>query len=216
MTDQVQKLTSLQKSMARQMTKSLEAPQFQLATDVDCTRLLEFKKRSPFKPSVTTILAKLVADELVKFPLLNSSWNEDAIILHEEVNLGIAVDTKRGLLVPVIRDASQKDLQEIHRGMELIKEKRESGKFSMDDLADATFTISNLGAFNISFFSAIVNMPQVGILAVSKMTEMPVVRFGQITTASVMRLCLSMDHRVVDGAYGSRFMSELAASIENL
>jgi pyruvate/2-oxoglutarate dehydrogenase complex dihydrolipoamide acyltransferase (E2) component len=216
MTDQIQKLTPLKKAMAKQMTRSLEAPQFQLETDVDCTKLLEYRKNAGYKPTITTILARLVAQTLLHFSLLNSSWGGDCVVMHDEVNLGIAVDTSRGLLVPVIRNAEMKTLLEIHEAMNLMKEKRERGNFSMDELIGGTFTISNLGSYNISSFKAIVNVPEVGILAVSKMVETPVIRNGQIISANIMRMCLSIDHRVVDGAYGSRFMSELAGSIESL
>ena len=216
MSEVIQKLTQQKKAMSRQMIKSLEAPQFQLETEVDCTRLVEYRNGLGFRPTFTTILAKLTADTLVNFPGLNSSWGGDCIVVHDEVNIGIAVDTKRGLLVPVIRNASQKTLLEVHKAMEEIKGKRDSGKFTLDEMSGGTFTISNLGAFNITSFRAIVNVPEVGILALSKMVDTPVVRGGQIISAKLMRLCLTIDHRVVDGAYGARFLTELAAAIENL
>lgn len=216
MTDQIQKLTPLKKAMARQMVKSLEAPQFQLETEVDCTRMLEFKENTGYNPSITTILAKLAANTLLHFPYLNSSWGGDCIVLHEEVNISIAVDTSRGLLVPVIKNADKKSLQEVHSTMEAIKEKRERGNFTLEELSGGTFTISNLGANNVTSFKAIVNVPEVGILAVSRMVEMPIIHHGQIAAARILKLCLSLDHRVVDGAYGSRFLTELAAAIESL
>jgi pyruvate dehydrogenase E2 component (dihydrolipoamide acetyltransferase) len=216
MSEQIQKLTPLKKAMGKQMMRSLEAPQFQLETEVDCTKLIEYRKNVDYKPTITTILTKLVADTLLNYPNLNSSWGGDCIVVHEEVNIGIAVDTKRGLLVPVIKDAANKSPLEIHEAMEVIKAKRESGKFTMDEISGGTFTISNLGPFNITSFRAIVNVPEVGILAISKMADVPVVRNGQIISAKMLRMCLSVDHRVVDGAYASRFMTELAASIENL
>jgi pyruvate dehydrogenase E2 component (dihydrolipoamide acetyltransferase) len=216
MSEQIQKLTPLKKAMGKQMIRSLEAPQFQLETEVDCTRLIEYRKNVGFKPTFTTILAKLVADTLLNYPNLNSSWGGDCIVMHDEVNIGIAVDTKRGLLVPVIQNAAKKTLLEIHKAMEEIKAKRDLGNFTMDEMSGGTFTITNLGAFNITSFKAIVNVPEVGILAVSKMADTPVVRNGQIVSAKIMRICLSIDHRVVDGAYGSRFMTDLAATIESL
>ena len=216
MTDQIQKLTPLKKAMAKQMARSLEVPQFQLETEVDCTRLLEYKKNAGYNPSITTILTKLTANTLSHFPYVNSSWGGDCIVLHSEVNMGIAVDTSRGLLVPVIRNTETIPLRDIHTAMETIKEKRERGNFTLEELSGGTFTISNLGSNNITSFKAIVNTPEVGILAVSKMVEMPVFRNGQIVAARILKLCLSLDHRVVDGAYGSRFMTELAATIESL
>lgn len=216
MNDEIQKLTPLKKAMGKQMTRSLEAPQFQLETVVDCTRLVQYRKSLAYKPTFTTILTKLVADTLVNFPTLNASWGGDCIVVHDEVNIGIALDTNRGLLVPVIQDAAKKSLEEMHAAMEGLKEKRDSGKFSLDELSGGTFTISNLGTYNIASFRAIVNVPEVGILALSKMADTPVVRDGQIVAARMMSMCLSIDHRVVDGAYGSRFLTELATKIESL
>lgn len=202
--------------MAKQMARSLEAPQFQLETEVDCTKLIEFRKTLEYKPTYTTILAKLAADILVNYPILNSSWGGDSILVHEDINMGIAVDTQRGLLVPVIKNAVKLTLFEIHEAMEEIKGKRESGKFSLDELSGGTFTITNLGIYNITSFKAIVNVPEVGILSLSKMTDRPVVRNGQVVSAKILRMCLGIDHRVVDGAYGSRFLTEFVAKIENL
>jgi pyruvate dehydrogenase E2 component (dihydrolipoamide acetyltransferase) len=216
MTDQMKKLTPLMKAMARQMTKSLEAPQFQIETEVDCAKLIDYRNKLSFKPSYTSILTKLTADNLRNFPHLNASWGEDYLVLHEEVNIGIATDTQRGLLVPVIKNASNKTLLEIHHAMEDIKAKRELGKFSLEDLSGGTFTISNLGLFNVTSFHPVVNVPEVGILAISKIMDIPVVRSGQIVCGKSMRISLSVDHRVVDGAYCAHFMTELANSIQCL
>lgn len=216
MGDRTLKLTSLRKAMGRQMTKSLEAPQFQLETEVDCTKLIEYRNSVNYRPTFTTILTKVVADTLVHYPELNSSWGTDCLILHDEVNIGIAIDTNRGLLVPVMRDVANKSLLEIHNLMEEIKTRRELGKFSLDELTGGTFTISNLGPYNITSFKAVVNVPEVGILAISKIINMPVVRNDQIVSTNIMRICLSADHRVVDGAYCSRFLTELVALLESL
>ena len=216
MSEQIKKLSPLKKAMGKQMTKSLEAPQFQLEAEVDCTKLIKYRSGLSFRPTYTTILTKLVADTLVNYPDLNSSWSEDGLILHEDVNIGIAIDTNRGLLVPVIKSVANRSLHEIHEAMEEIKAKRESGKFSLDELSGGTFTISNLGSFNITSFHAVVNVPEAGILAVSKIMEMPAVRNGQILCTKIMGICLSADHRVVDGAYCSRFLTDLVALIEDL
>jgi len=216
MSDQNKKLTPLGKAMAKQMIKSWEAPQFQLETEIDCKRIIEYRESVGFKPSFTTILVKAAADTLLKFPVLNSSWDDDCIIVHDKVNMGIAVDTQRGLLVPVIRDAGEKSIREIHEAMEAIKIKSQRGNFTMEEMKDATFTVSNLGKFNITSFKAIVNAPEAAILAVSKMTDVPVVRSGNIVPARIMRISLSVDHRVADGATGARFLTELAIALENL
>jgi pyruvate/2-oxoglutarate dehydrogenase complex dihydrolipoamide acyltransferase (E2) component len=216
MSDQIKKLSQLGKAMGKHMTASWEAPQFQLETEVDCARLIEYRNTLDFKPSFTTIIAKAVADTLKKFPQINASWGGDCIVLHDDINIGIAADTGRGLLVPVIKDAENKSIAEMHEAMEHIKSKSERGNFSIEDMSGGTFTISNLGIFNITSFKAIVNAPEAGILAVSKMTDTPVVRNGQIVPAKIMRLNLSLDHRVTDGATGARFLTELATVLESL
>lgn len=210
------KLTPMKKAMVKQMVRSLEIPQFQVETEVDCTKLMALRKEVPCKPSVTTVLAKAVSEVLKNHPLLNGSFVDAASVeTHDEIGLGIAADTPKGLVVPVIHNAGSLSLQEFHEAMEGIKEKSKKGNFGMEDLAGGTFTISNLGMFNVTSFKAIVNAPQVGILALSKIVERPVIRNGEIQSARIMRVSLSADHRVVDGAGCARFLSELAELIEN-
>jgi pyruvate dehydrogenase E2 component (dihydrolipoamide acetyltransferase) len=216
MNDQIKKLTQLGKAMGKHMAKSWEAPQFQVETEIDCARLVEYRKALSIKPSFTTIITKAVADTLKKYPMLNASWGDDCIIVHDEINIGIAVDTGRGLLVPVIKDAASKSIEEMHEAMEQIKSKSARGNFTLEEMSGGTFTISNLGIFNITSFKAIVNAPEAGILAVSKMSDIPVVRDGKIVPAKIMRVSLSIDHRVTDGATGARFLTELSAALENL
>jgi len=215
MNEQV-RMSPLQKAMCKQMVRSWAAPQFQLETEVNCHKLIEFRNAFDFRPSYTTILTKVVADLLVKHPMLNASLGDDAIILHEKVNIGIATDTKRGLLVPVIQDAANKSLLEIHEAIENIKAKTDRGNFTMEEMSNGTFTISNLGIFNVTSFKAIVNAPQAAILAVSKIREVPIICEGQIVAGKMMTLSLSVDHRVTDGATGARFLSELVTVLENL
>ena len=216
MPDTEKKLNGMKKAMARQMTKSWEAPQFHLDTAVDCAALIAYRKSLPFKTSYTTILVKVIAEVLANYPELNSSWNETNILAHSDINMGVAVDTKRGLVVPVIPNADQKSLEEIHAAMEAIKEKGKTGMFRMEDLADGTFVISNLGMYNVTSFTAIVNAPNAAILSVGKMADVAVVKDGRIVPGKQMYLGLSGDHRVTDGATGARFMTELAQRLESL
>lgn len=216
MSDIEKKLTGMKKAMARQMAKSWEAPQFHLDTAVDCEKLIAYRKNLPFKTSYTTILVKCVAEVLAEFPELNSSWNDTNIIEHTDINMGIAVDTKRGLVVPVIRNADKKSLEEIHEDLEAIKAKGKTGMFRMEDLADGTFVISNLGMYNVYSFSAVVNAPNAGILSVGKMIDTVAVKDGQIVPVKQMFIGLSGDHRVTDGATGARFMTALAEKLETL
>jgi pyruvate dehydrogenase E2 component (dihydrolipoamide acetyltransferase) len=130
--------------------------------------------------------------------------------------MGIAVDTKRGLLVPVIKEAEQKSLEEIHEAMNGIKEKSKKGNFNMEELSGGTFILSNLGMLNISAFTAIVNAPNAAILSVGKMKDEPVIEQGELSVGKTMTLCLNMDHRVVDGAAGAKFLTELVRRLEEI
>lgn len=210
------KLTPMKKAMAKQMARSLEIPQFQIETEVDCGKMMALRKTVEYKPSVTTVLAKAVAIILKNHPMLNSSFVDVAnVAIHDTIGLGIAVDTPKGLVVPVIPDAGELSLKEFHDKMGVIKEKSQKGNFAMEDLMDGTFTISNLGMFNVTSFKAIVNSPQTAILAMSKIVEKPVICNGEIKAAKIMKISLSADHRVIDGASCARFMSDLAELIEN-
>jgi pyruvate dehydrogenase E2 component (dihydrolipoamide acetyltransferase) len=205
----------MKKAMVKQMVRSLEIPQFSIETEVDCGKIMSLRKEISFRPSVTTIFAKAVADTLKKYPILNSSFVDTAnIAVHDEIGLGIAADTPKGLVVPVIHNAGNLSLKEFHEEMESIKEKSKEGNFRVEDLTESTFTISNLGMFNVTSFKAIVNAPQTGILALSKIVERPVVYDGELKIARIMKISLSADHRVTDGAGCARFLSELAKTIE--
>jgi len=216
MSDVVKKIGPLSKAMARQMTKSWEAPQFSVETDVDCTAMIAARTRLPYRPSYTTLLIKCTADALREFPALRSSWTEEGILEHEDVNIGVAVDTRRGLLVPVVQGAADLSLEALHEAMQSIKAKSEKGNFAMEEMSGSVFTISNLGMFDVISFKAIVNAPEAAILAVSKMAETPVVRDGVLAVAKLMRLTLSADHRVTDGATCARFLGDLKKRLESL
>lgn len=179
--------------------------------------MIAYRKSLPFKVSYTTILIKAVADTIAEFPIMNSSWDDGTkIIQNENINMGVAVDTKRGLLVPVIRDADKLPLEEIHRCMGDIKNKSGKGNFNMNDLNGGTFVVSNLGMFNIHAFSAIVSSPNSAIISAGKMEEVPMVKDGEIVIGKTMTIALNMDHRVIDGATGAKFLTALAERLETL
>lgn len=210
------KLTPMKKAMVKQMVKSLETPQFQIETEVDCGKLMELRKKAEWKPSVTTIAARAVTEVLKNHPLLNASFIDGAAIeVYDEIGLGIAVDTPKGLVVPVIHNAGQLDLKDFHEAIEGIKEKGKKGNFSIEDLAGGTFTISSLGMFPVTSFKAIVNAPQTGILALSRIMEKPVISDGEIKAGRIMKVSLSADHRVVDGAGCARFIQGLKELLEH-
>lgn len=211
------KLSPLGKSMGKQMVKSWEAPQFTHFTVINCEQMITYRKNLPFKVSYTTILIKAVADTIAEYPIMNSSWDDGTkIIQNENINMGVAVDTKRGLLVPVIRDADKLSLEEISRCMEDIKNKSGKGNFTVNDLSGGTFVVSNLGMFNITSFTAIVNAPNSAIISAGKMEEVPLVRNGEIVSGKTMTVALNMDHRVIDGATGAKFLTALAERLETL
>lgn len=211
------KLSPLDKSMGKQMVKSWEAPQFTHFTVINCEQMITYRKNLPFKVSYTTILIKAVADTIAEYPIMNSSWDDGTkIIQNENINMGVAVDTKRGLLVPVIRDADKLSLEEISRYMEDIKNKSGKGNFTVNDLSGGTFVVSNLGMFNITSFTAIVNAPNSAIISAGKMEEVPLVKNGEIVSGKTMTIALNMDHRVIDGATGAKFLTALAERLETL
>lgn len=211
------RLSALGKSMGRQMIKSWEAPQFTHFSVIHCENMIAYRKKLPVKVSYTTILIKAVADTIAEFPIMNASWDDGTkIILHENIHMGVAVDTKRGLLVPVIKDADKKSLEEIHRAMEEIKKKSVKGNFSMEDLSGGTFVVSNLGMFHIHAFTAIVNAPNGAIISVGRMEDVPIIKDGKIVAGKTMQIALNMDHRVIDGATGAKFLTALAERLETL
>lgn len=217
MNEQVVKLSGLHKAMSRQMVASWsEVPQFHLETEVDCSALIELRKRVAYRPSYTAIIAKAAADTLAKHPALNASWRSDHIVQFQEINVGIAVDTKRGLMVPVIRDVANKTLQEVEEELKKIKLKAEKGNYTIEELTEGTFTISNLGMYRVNAFNSIVNAPQAAILAIPRMySTLCMLPDGQIGTKMIMRPLLSVDHRVTDGATGAKFVTDFAKLLEN-
>ena len=216
MADTDKKLTAVGKAMAKQMDRSWTAPQFSVETEVACEAMIAYRKSLPFKPSYTTILAKVIGDMLPDYPKFRSSWAEDHIVEHDQINIGIAVDTGRGLLVPVLFDVNHKDLEQLHNDMEQIKAGSAKGLYTMEQMQGSVFSISNLGIFNVTSFKAIVTYPESAILAVGKMVEKPLVKDGQIVIGKTMKLSMSADHRIIDGATNARFMTELAMRLENL
>jgi pyruvate dehydrogenase E2 component (dihydrolipoamide acetyltransferase) len=146
---------------------------------------------------------------------VNASWRDGKLELHDEVNLGVAVGVEDGLLVPVLRSAQRLGLEEIARRTTELTARARQGKFGTEDLRGATFTLSNLGMFDIEEFSAIINPPQAAILAVGAVKERAVVRDGTLTVAKTMKATLSCDHRVLNGTEGARFLVDLKGLLQS-
>ena len=213
----------VQKRMAERMASSFrDAPHFYLHSEADCRSLLALRQallprleeRYGVHITVTDLLVKFCALTLERHPQVLSQWFGDGLLKTSEINIGIAADTPNGLLVPVIQHCDRLGLSEIARQRTELVEKARLGKLSLQELELGTFTISNLGMFKVDFFDAILNPPQAAILAVGRMKERPVAENGQLIAAQTMTLSLSVDHRVLDGVSGARFLSDLVELIE--
>jgi pyruvate dehydrogenase E2 component (dihydrolipoamide acetyltransferase) len=219
--DEVVPLTTMRRLTAERLSESAKAPHFYLTTVVEADALLRLRAElnaslpeGAGKVTVTDLLVKACAVALRAHPEVNASWGQDAIVRHGRVHVGVAVAIPDGLVVPVVRDADRATLGEISRQARDLAERARSRRLSPDDFAGGTFTISNLGMFGIDEFTAIINPPQVAILAVGAASPQPVVRDGEIVVRTTMKLTLSVDHRVLDGAMGAQFLADLRALLE--
>lgn len=210
--------------MAEHMTAAWTAvPHFYLIREVEATNLIEWRssiiskieKQAGVKPTYTDLLVKLIGFALRSHPRVNASWAEGNIQYNNAINVGLAVAIEDGLIVPVIRNADSSTVGEIAMQRKDIVERAQARKLRPMDISDGTFTLSNLGMYNVDVFNAIVNTPQAAILAVGRIAERVVAVHGQPTVRSMMTVSLSCDHRVVDGARGAQFLDDLAALIEN-
>jgi len=163
----------------------------------------------------THLVVKAVGLALTRAPALNASYDGDAMVLHEAVNIGVATAVEDGLVVPVVRHCDREPLAAIVRQARGLLERARSGRFASDDLTGATFTLSNLGMLPVTEFAAVINPPQAAILAVGTIRETPVVREGQIVPGRMMTVTVSCDHRIIDGMLAGRFLGELKGLLEN-
>jgi pyruvate dehydrogenase E2 component (dihydrolipoamide acetyltransferase) len=214
-------LTSTRKTIARRLTEAWQAPVFQLTLSVDMTRALELRERlvarlkeGETKPTVSDLLTKVCAAALVRHPAVNAHFTGDKILRFPYAHVGIAVAAPNGLVVPVIRDADRKTIQQIAADRAELVGRARDGKLQLADLADGTFTISNLGMFGIEQFIAVLNPPQAAILAVGSTEEKPVVRDGQVEVRPLMSITITCDHRAVDGADGAEFLRTVKELLE--
>ncbi|MGA8547929.1 MAG: dihydrolipoamide acetyltransferase family protein [Mycobacterium sp.] len=215
-------LSSIRRITAQRLTESAAAPHFYLTSvaDAEALQKLRAQLNADFcdtgpKISVTDLLIRACAVTLRTHLHVNSSWGGDHLVRHSRVNIGCAVATDNGLLVPVIRDADRKSLTEIAVEEHTLVARARVGKLAPDELTGSTFTISNLGMYGIDHFTAIINPPEAAVLAVGAVQEEAVVRDGQLTAATTLKLTLSIDHRVLDGAIAALFLQELVNLIEH-
>jgi pyruvate dehydrogenase E2 component (dihydrolipoyllysine-residue acetyltransferase) len=217
---ETRQLTSVRKTIARRLTQAWEAPVFQLVVSADMTQALALVERlrelhPDERPTVTDVLTRVTAAALMRHRDVNAHYVDGEIQIHPSANVGIAVAAPQGLIVPVIRSADRLSIAEIaHARADLVQRTRDN-KLKQDDLDGGTFTISNLGMFGIEQFVAVLNPPQVAILAVGSSTESVVVRDGAFTAVPLMTMTLTCDHRAIDGAVGADFLRTLKQLVEN-
>ena len=213
-------VSQMRKVIARRLAESkFSAPHFYLTIDVDMDNAIASRKvlnaQDGVKVSFNDMVIKAVAMSLRKHPAINSSWLGDIIRRNHHVHIGVAVAVDEGLLVPVVRFADSKGFTQIGNEVREFAQKAKDKKLQPSDWEGNTFTISNLGMFGIESFTAIVNPPDSCILAVGGISQVPVVKNGQVVPGNVMKLTLSCDHRVVDGASGAAFLQTLKGYLEN-
>ncbi len=214
------KVSQMRGVIAKRLAESkYSAPHFYLTINVDMDRAIEIRKRlnetSPVKLSFNDLVIKATAMALRKNPKVNASWLGDKIRQYNHIHIGMAVAIEDGLIVPVIRFADAKSLSQISKDAKSLGQKAKERKLQPAEWEGNTFTISNLGMFGIDSFTAIINPPDACILAVGGISQVPVVKNGELVPGNVMKLTLSCDHRVVDGAVGSAFMQTLKAYLED-
>jgi len=168
-----------------------------------------------FTPGYNDLLGKMVANALRKFPYMNARMTDDAIVVLSSVNIGMATDTERGLLVPVIQNADQKSLRQFGTEFRRLVEQARQGNISPDDLTGGTFTISNLGLYDVDYFTPIINLPEAAILGVGRIAQKVVPVDGEILIREMCTLSLAFDHRIVDGAPAARFLQYIKTLIED-
>jgi pyruvate dehydrogenase E2 component (dihydrolipoamide acetyltransferase) len=217
-----EELSAMRKTIAKRMALSKrEIPHFYVTVEVameDAVRLKDSLEATElFEETVTynDIIVKACALALGRYPRINASYEDEGIVIHPNVNIGVAVAVEDGLILPVIRQCERLSLLEISRAAHRLVAKSSRGGFTSDELSGATFSISNMGMLGVEHFAAVIVPPQAAILAVSAIKDRPVVRNGQLAVGKTMMITGSFDHRIVDGVVAGRFLSELKRFLEN-
>jgi pyruvate dehydrogenase E2 component (dihydrolipoamide acetyltransferase) len=214
-------VTTMRATIARRLVTSLgPVPHIFLTTEIEMDRVVELRRQlneldPENKVSVNDLVIKVAAVALMQHPSVNSSYQEKAIRFYERADIGVAVALENGLITPVVRSANTKSVGQISREVKELAERARARKLTPEEYTGATFSVSNLGMFGIDEFTAIINPPEAAILAVGAMSPKPVVRDGQIVVRQLMRVTLSCDHRIVDGATGAKFLQTLKKILEN-
>ena len=214
-------LTTMRKTIARRLAQSLgPVPHFYLTTEIEMERCWEAREHlaglgDAYRVSFNDLVIKAVALALRRHPAVNAAFLDDKVRYYGDVHVGMAVAVEDGLITPVIRFADRKGLLEIAAEAKSLAERARGRKLQPEEYTGATFSVSNLGMFDIDEFTAVINPPEAGILAVGRIAQRPVAADGALAVRRTMRVTMSCDHRVVDGATGARFLQTLKLMLEN-
>jgi pyruvate dehydrogenase E2 component (dihydrolipoamide acetyltransferase) len=218
-TEAGESLSTMRRVIAQRLTESYRtAPHFFVTIPVDMTQVKRARAEmaeSPFQPSVTDYLVEAVAQALGEYPRVNATTDGKRVVHREEVHVGVAVALEDGLVVPVVRDARRLTLEELSAITRDLVAKARSGKLKPEEMSGSTFTVSNLGMLGVESFTAIINPGESAILAVSSTTQTPVVTDGEVTIRPMMKMTLSADHRLIDGALAARFLNAVKERLES-
>lgn len=221
--DEALPATKLRQAIARRMTESkTTVPHFQVTMEIDMEPAMALRQQvnemlaaDGIKVSVNDLLVKAAGLALTYYPNLNASFGGDTIVRRKAINVGSAVATPNGLLTVVQKNTDKSTLSQIAKDNKEMVERARSGKIHPDDVSDGTFTLSNLGVYGVDAFTAIINPPEAAILAIGGIIEKPVVKNGQIVIGHTMKVTISADHRVTDGAEAAEFMVKFKSILEN-
>lgn len=217
-------VSGMRKVIAQKMVESLAAAaQYTLFVDLDATKVKKLSSEiaqaelelSGHKINITDVLINITISALAKHPLLNSSMIDNEIVTHESINIGLAVALEDGLIVPVIKDAQGKTLRQISMERKDLVDKARKGKLLPDEYSGGTFTISNIGMYPVDYFTPIINQPESAILGIGRVVEKAVPIDGKIEIRSMMGVSLTLDHRLIDGAEGAKFLATFKEMLEN-
>src|SRR5712692_628852 len=217
-------LTAMRRTIARRLSQSMQtAPHFYVTSVIDTDKLAALRQQineyaatdpAPVKVSFNDLIVKAVAKALARMPQVNVSYAEDKLLQKRQVHIGVAVALGQGLIVPVLRNAHQRGILDIARETRRLAEAARDGKLRPEDFSGGTFTVSNLGMFDVDSFTAVINPPESAILAVGSITPTPAVVDGQVVVRNRMKVTLSADHRAIDGAIAARFLQEVKRLLE--
>ena len=220
---QVERMTPLRRTIARRMTQSAQKPHITMITEIDMTEVVELRteineraeKQHGIRVSFNDIIVKAVADTLERFPKFNATLTGNDLVMFDEVNIGVAMATEDGLIVPAVRNANRKSVTEIAIETKDFGKRARENALKPEELTGSTFTVSNLGPFKVDLFIPVINPPETAILALGQIKKKPVVLEDKIVVRSMMMASCAVDHRILDGAPAGQFLEALKETLEN-